>query len=201
MTTPIALPTTGGVKVDKPRMVDWGGALKPALGGPVQTILRLGTRHALDITLPVMRAEPDGRIWASRLRQAKLYGALLPFRQDGFAVGIPGAPVVNGAGQAGTTLVLRGFRGGYAVREGQAFSLITGGRRYLHFAAALAIADSSGALSLPLFPMLRVSPADGDTCEFAVPMLQGSITGNELAWTRLLSPMVDFGTITIEEDE
>lgn len=201
MTGPITFPTTRGVKIDKPRMIDWGGQLKPALGGPIQTIMRLGTRHAIDITLPVMRVEPDGRIWASRLRQAKLYGALLPFRQDGFSVNQPGSPVVNGAGQTGTTLALSGFRGGYAVREGQAFSIITNGRRYLYFAAASAIAAAGGTLSLTIFPMLRVSPANGDTCEFGKPMIQGSLSGNEVAWTRMTAPVVDFGTISIEEDE
>lgn len=203
MTGPILLPAKGGTRTDKPRMIDWGGVLKPALGGPTQTIMRLGTRHAIDITLPTMRAEPNGRIWSSRLRQAKLYGALLIFRQDGLTIGVPGAPVVAGAGQTGTTLALRGFRGGYAVREGQAFSLVGSatGRRYLHFASASAVAASDGTLSLAIFPMLRISPADGDTAEFAVPHLQGSISGNELAWTRPQGGVFDFGTITIEEDE
>lgn len=200
MTGPILLPAKGGVRADKPRMMDWGGVLKPALGGPTQTILRMGTRHAIDITLPTMRAEPDGRVWSSRLRQAKLYGALIVWRQDGLVIGIPGSPVVNGAGQTGTTLALRGFRGGYAVREGQAFSVINAGRRYLHFAAASAIAAGDGTLSLSIFPMLRISPADGDAAEFAVPHLQGSLSGNELAWSRPQGSVFDFGTITIEED-
>ncbi|WP_456256918.1 hypothetical protein, partial [Campylobacter jejuni] len=72
--------------------MDWGGVLKPALGGETQTILRMGTRHAIEITMPTMRAEPDGRVWSSRLRQAKLYGALIVWRQDGLVIVIPGSP-------------------------------------------------------------------------------------------------------------
>jgi hypothetical protein len=35
----------------------------------------------------------------------------------------------------------------------------------------------------------------------ADPIIQGSISGNELAWSRLTAPWHDFGTITIVEDE
>lgn len=200
MTDPIQLPSRPGVQADKPRMIDFGGALTPALGGPVQTIMRLGTRHALEVTLPKMRTEPTGRIWSSKLRQAKLFGAIMVFPQDGLTVGLAGAPVVDGAGQAGMTLALRGFRPSYAVREGQAFSLINDGERYLHFAAAPAVADSAGEMVLSIFPMLRVIPDDGAVCEFASPKIQGSLSGNEASWQRLAGDYCDFGTITITED-
>jgi hypothetical protein len=200
MTDPILLPSRPGVKTDKVRMVDYGGQLKPTLGGPVQNLSRLGTRHAIDITLPVIPAEPTGRIWASRLRQAKLYGAIMPFTQDGFRVGLPGTPLVNGGGQSGIQLALKNFRPRYAVREGQAFSLVHAGVRYLHFAAMPGIADASGNLALTIFPMLRFLTTDGDAAEFGKPMFQGSISGNEASWDRLTAPFCDFGTISISED-
>ena len=199
MTNPVLLPAYG-VRADKPRLVDYGGALKAVLGGPTLNLLRLGTRHAIDITPRVMRAEPQGRIWSSRLRQAKIYGALFAFGQDGLAIGAPGAPVVNGGGQTGSGLALRGFTPGYVVREGQAFSLVTGGRRYLYFAAADATASGAGALQLAIFPMLRAIPSDADVCEFSAPILQGLISGNEAAWDRPAGNVYNFGTITITED-
>lgn len=197
---PILLPSRPALKTDSPAMLDWGGALTPQNGGAVQTLLRLGTRHALEFTIPPMRTEPLGRIWAAKLRLAKLYGALLPFGQDGFAVGGPGAPVVAGAGQAGSMLSFRGFQPGYAVRFGQAFSLIHAGRRYLHFTADQVI-SIDGTLTLPIFPMLRVVPGDGDPCEFARPTIQGSLSGQQVKWTRQTAPWSDFGTISITEDE
>jgi hypothetical protein len=200
MTDPIALPTRPGVKADKPRMVDYGGPLKPILGGPVQNLFRLGTRHSIDITPANMLAEPHGRIWSSRLRRAKLFGAIMVFVQDGFTVGLPGAPVVDGAGQAGSTLALRGFRPGYVVREGQAFSLVYAGRRYLHFACSIMVADSTGRMALPIFPMLRVFPDDACTCEFEAPKIEGAISGNEVAWDRPVGNYYTFGAITITED-
>jgi len=200
MTDPITLPSRRSVKTDKVRMIDFGGQLKPALGGPVQNLMRLGTRHALDITLPVMPAEPDGRIWSSKLRQAKLYGAIVTFTQDGFTIGTPGTPVVNGGNQSGIALSMRGFSSGYTVREGQAFTMVHAGRGYLHFAAADGKANSSGVLNLQIFPMLRVLTSDGDNCNFTAPYLQGSLSGNEASWDRLTTPHADFGTISVSED-
>ena len=95
---------------------------------------------------------------------------------------------------------LRGFTPGYAVRFGQAFSLVHAGRYYLQFAADQAIAGSDGRLSMPIFPMLRVIPNDGDVFS-AVPMIQGSLSGQQVKWTRQTAPWTDLGTITITEDE
>ncbi len=198
---PIALPHKYRIKVDKPRLRVFGGALGEDSGVPVQHIDRLGTRFAIDVTIPVMRTEPHGRIWSSRLCQAKLRGAILRYNQDGFAVGSPGDPVVDGAGQSGMSLAMRNFTPHYAVREGQAFNLVHAGRNYLHFAAAPAAADASGKLTLTLYPMLRVIPDDGDALNFRKPVIEGSISGNEASWTRLTAPFCDFGTITISEDE
>ncbi|NKI99582.1 hypothetical protein [Novosphingobium sp. SG707] len=201
MTMPVMLPRKRGVKVDKVHFVDFGGQLKPFMGGPVQTILRLGSRFALEVTIPLMRAEPDGRIWSSRLTQAKIFGALMHYRQDGLTIGLPGSPVVDGAGQTGFALALRGLRPSYAIREGQAVPVIVSGRRYLYFASQTVVAGTDGRAAVPIYPMIRRSPADGDICEIAAPIIQGSISGNEVSWTRLSAPFCDFGTITITEDE
>jgi len=197
----ILLTPPRGLRVDKPHLVDFGGPLRPPLGGPVQTLHRLGTRFALDVTLSPLRTEPYGRQFAAALMQAKLVGARILFGQDRLAIGSPGSPVVNGALQSGTTLNLRGFTAAYVVHQGQFFSMVHGGRRYLHFAASDTTADGSGVMALPIFPMLRVLTADADVCEFATPSIEGSLSGNEVAWQRLTSPFSDFGSFTITEDE
>lgn len=200
ITGPILLPRTPALQTDSPAMLDWGGSLTPQNGGAVQILMRLGTRSSLDFVLPRMPTEPLGRIWSAQLRLAKLFGALLPFGQDGFHVGAPGSPVVAGAGQAGMTLAARGFQPGYAVRVGQAFSLVHAGRRYLHFIAEQGL-SLDGTLMLSIFPMLRVIPDYSDVLEFARPMIQGSLSGQSVKWTRQTAPWSDFGTITITEDE
>ena len=88
-----------------------------------------------------------------------------------------------------------------ACREGQFFSILAGGRHYLHMATAITVANASGLASVPIFPMLRVSPADNAACHFAKPMIQGSLAGNEQAWVRLPAGWCDLGSISISEDE
>ncbi len=200
MTGPIALPTVRSVKDDKPHLIDWGGQLRPPLGGPVQTIDRLGTRFALDVTVPLQYAEPDGRIWSARLMQAKLYGALFAFGQDGLDIGAPGSPVVNGDTSGGTTLYLRSATPGYVFREGQFLSLVQG-RRYLHNVTADTVVAGDGTVTLPILPMLRIGFSDGNLAEVAAPKIQGSLSGNDLSWSRPDGGWFDFGTITITEDE
>lgn len=163
-----------------PKLLDWGADQKSPGGGAFQRLNRLGNRFALEISYPRLKPEPDGRILASRLRRAKTEGALFPFPQPGLVIGNPGAPVVNGSGQAGTTINLRGFAIGYTVREGQFFSIIHGGRRYLHCANANATANGSGQVTLSIHPMLRIVTADGAICEFTKPYIEGIVAGSSI---------------------
>jgi hypothetical protein len=201
ITGPIAFPTKPGLKADTISLLDWGGPLKPQNGGAVQTLMRLGSRFQISFTLPPMLTEPYGRIWAARLMKAKLYGAIIPFGQDGFRIGTPGNFVVAGANQTGSTINLRGGTPYYGIREGQAFSLYSNGRHYLHMAASNVIASGTGTVSLDIYPMLRLIPADGDAASFGQPVIQGSLSGNDTKWTRTSAPMSDFGQIIITEDE
>lgn len=196
----IMLPDKPGLSGAKIRLLDWGGRLIPWGGGVTQNLLRLGTRSGVEYKLPRMRSDPEGRLWGMKLREAKLSGVIVPFIQDGFDVGTPGEPVVDGDGQSGSILTVRGGTPNYGYRYGQAFSMIHEGRRYLHFVQATTLADSTGKATLPIFPMLRVIPDDGDVLEVAKPMIEGSLTGNEVAWDIGLEPYADLGTIRIDED-
>lgn len=196
----IMLPSNPGLSGAKIRLLDWGGRLVPWGGGVTQNLLRLGTRSGVEYRLPRMRSDPDGRTWGMKLREGKIEGVIAPFLQDGFGVGAPGRPSVAGGGQSGSFLQIRSCTPNYAFRYGQAFSLIHGGRRYLHFVRALSHVDSAGVATLPIFPMLRVIPDDGDLVEVGKPFIEGSLTGNEVAWDVGLEPYVDLGVIRIDED-
>lgn len=163
-----------------PRLLDYGVDQTAPMGGASQRLNRLGNRFALEITYPRLKPEPDGRILAARLRRAKTEGALFPVPQPGLVIGAPGAPVVDGAGQAGSSILLRGFASGYSVREGQFFSIIHGGRRFLHTAAAQTVASSSGTMTLAITPMLRIRPGNGAICEFGQPYIEGPISGGSV---------------------
>jgi hypothetical protein len=184
----ITLPSSPGIRSAKPRLLDFGGVQTPPGGGASQKLYRLGDRYALAPTMPPIRTEPDGRIWASKLIQAQREGAIFAFPQPDLVIGDPGSPVVDGAGQAGMVLNLRGFTAGYLVRDGQFFSIIHGGRRYLHCARGDLAADGTGKISLPIQPMLRIAPADGAVCEFAAPKIEGLLDGQAVEWEHQLEP-------------
>lgn len=178
----ITLPFTPYARAATPRLLDWGSELTPGLGGASQRMSRLGSRHALDVEMPIMRAEPDGRIWVSRLKRGKTERVLFEFPQLDLVVGSPGSPKVKTASVGGTSLPLKGLTPGYAFREGQFLSIVHGGRRYLHSAEA-GMADAAGDLTLTVTPMLRVALSVDDVVEIAKPMIEGALSGDEVAWS------------------
>lgn len=194
----ILMPTSPGIRTAKPRLRDFGGWIEGPSGGAAQRLNRPGNRFASDIQVATSRSTDEGRIVAARLMRGLTEGILLPFPQDFDPGAVGDAVVVDGAGQLGSMLKLRGFpAGGYTVREGQFFSIIYGGRRYLH-ASAADTPTSGGGCTLPIFPMLRISPNDGAVCEFATPMIEGFITGNQLEYALQTAPYLDV-SFTVQE--
>lgn len=179
---PVTLPATPWPSSASPMMLDFGALLEPGLGGASQYVSRLGNRFELQVQYPPMTAEV-ARVFISRLNQAKASTLLMPFPQPGVVVGAEGAPRVNGAGQAGTFLSIDGLPAGKAVSEGWFFSLIAGGRRYLHQVSADAVATGAGAITLAIEPMLRVSAPDNAVVELATPMIEGFVQGDGVPWT------------------
>lgn len=172
----IALPTDIAPEDQVPYLIDFGGSLEPYLGGISQRIDRLGSRWGLEVSLPPLFVE-EARVWFSRLVQAKREDGLLPWPQSP-DVGDVGTPRVNGAGQNGTSLSIDGLPAGKAVKEGWFFSLIAGGRRYLHLIVADVSANGGGAATLTIEPELRVIPPDNAVIELAAPFIEGEIQGD-----------------------
>jgi hypothetical protein len=165
-----------------PGYVDFGGFLTPALGGRVQRIDRMGNRFKMAFTFPPFKAADLGRIVVSRLIRAKTEGIRLDVPMLGFKPGAVGYPLVDGAGQSGRTLTADGFTPHYAIREGQWFNHIQGDDCLLYNMDAAVMADASGEAELDLSPMLRIEPADNDVLNFAKPMIQGYVLGEEWRW-------------------
>ncbi|WP_267395584.1 hypothetical protein [Sphingomonas sp. GC_Shp_5] len=138
------------------------------------------------IVTPNLKPEPDSRLWTAALMDAWMTGETIAcrFPQPGFKVGAPGAGVVDGAGQSGMTLNLRGLTPGYAFRRRQFFSVVHAGRRYLQYVRAQIVVGADGRAALPIGPMLRIAPADGDVCEF-IPMIEGKLSGDAAGWTMI----------------
>jgi hypothetical protein len=172
--TAILLPASPRPRKVTPGVIDFGVTLSPFLGGTEQRVSRLGSRYSLSVDLVPMYADPDGRIWQAALERARSPGnvAQYPWPQPLLVIGAPGVPSCYGA-SSGTSLALQGFAAGYTMRRGQALSLLSGGRRYLHRAQADTTADGSGRMTLPILPMLRVSVVGGEAVEVANPVIEG----------------------------
>lgn len=178
----IDLPDEPGPASLSVALLDFGAMLTPPLGGPLQRIERLGNRFRASVTMPPLRSQRDGRIWVSRLIRGKSEGVRMALPLQGFDPGTPGAPVVDGAGQAGRTLSIRGAQPHYRFREGQFFSVVTGGRHHLISVDAETAVGADGKATLPVSPMLRVLHLDGDVLHVGKPMLEGFVIGEEMAW-------------------
>lgn len=187
----IALPTAPLPQSVTVSPVLFGGPILAGLGGEDQYINRLGSRWQLDVQTPRLVPEPDGRLWTDVLAQAWVTGERVSFAvpQPGLAIGDPGTPVINGSGQTGSGISLRGFAGSYLIRRGQFFSIMSGGRRYLHRVAHPVDigATAAGDSIFGILPMLRVSPADGDTVEFLNPAVEGIVLGDQRSWTHVIA--------------
>lgn len=181
------------------RLLDWGGFQRPVLGGPTQRINRLGDRYAVDFTLHEMPSDQEGRRLKQQLIRAKRDGARVTFPQDGLEIGSPGVAVVNGSGQSGSTLNVRGMTPNYVIRAGQVFHLDAAGRLYLHSADAQTIVSNTGTASIPISPMLRISPGDAAPVGFGRPIMEGNIT-SDLSWVYTPGRWAGM-TVTIEEAE
>jgi hypothetical protein len=179
-------------------MIDMGGEQTSPFGSSTR-VNRMGNHFAIELELPPIREEPDGRTLSALLRLAKREGALYRFPQPGLAIGVPGSPVVDGTVAGGTSLPLRGLTPHYAIRFGQFLSLVHAGVRYLHSAAAAVIADASGEATVTVDPMLRTNLSDGDTVELAKPMIEGWLGGDSVGWRAMTEPFTSYEAIVITE--
>jgi hypothetical protein len=123
-----------------------------------------------------------GRVFVSRLIRAKSEGIRIEFPLCGVDQGASGSPVIDGALQAGTSIVIRNANPFYAAHEGFWLSIQTAGQHYLYNVTAQSVANVTGNMTLAITPALRVSPADGDTVHLSRPMLEGLVDGDAMNW-------------------
>jgi hypothetical protein len=181
-----------------PALLDFGGTLRPALGGPLQRVNRQGSRYQVAMTFPPFVGDREGRVVLARLLRAKQEGGRveypLPAPQP-----VSGAPVVDGADQAGSSLAVRGIFAQSAILEGWWLSIEdTTGQHYLHNIAGGVIAGADGKALIPITPMLRKPFGDGCTVHLVRPMIEGLIDGDTLGWSVSVENFIGI-SFTIEE--
>lgn len=166
-----------------PRLVRWGSELTPVLGGVTQRLDRLGSRHAIEVQMPPMRIEADGRRWIARLLRASQEGGRIAFPQVEFHPGPCGRPTVGTATAAGRTIPISGATAHYVVKEGQWLSVVHGGRSYLYCCIAQVVLNAAGAGFVPVDVLLRSPLSIGDPVELAAPVIEGWLAGDGYEWT------------------
>ena len=165
---PLVLPLTAPAEQEV-NLISAKNTLVPAFGDGEQELLRKGTRYEIEFDMGEMDYV-DALEWTDLTTEGDT--VVMAVYQPGLVVGSPGAPRVNGAGQAGRSLTIDGLSVGYVVRKGQFLSVITQGRRFLYRARATVTA-SGGSATIPLQTLLRFPPADNDVVELEQPMIEG----------------------------
>lgn len=175
-----------------PFPVDFGHWLEPASGAEEQRVDRMGGRFGGDFVLPPLAPAAAAKV-ISRLTEVYFGGTLrLDWPLLGVSQGSPGSPVVDGAGQSGTALALRGLTPNYTIKEGFWLTLVDeNGRGYLHNNRGVVRADSSGNATLTIAPMLRWPFMDGATVLLARPTIEGKVQGQP--WKLPVSRLVQVG--------
>lgn len=192
----IVLPANPAPNGAIPSLVDRGGVLR---GASALRVNRQGDHFKVEISHPPLRSSDEGRIFVARLIRAKSEGLRIPYPLLGVDQSGLGNPVIDGAGQAGRTLAVRGLTVGAVVREGFWFSIPdTTGQHYLYNVGADAVANSTGRATLTITPMLRRPYADGTQVFLGQPMIEGLVEGSEQSWQLSVDHLIGIG-YTIEE--
>ena len=180
--TAISLPALSRLATVKPRLIRFGADLTPSLGGPVQRLNRLGSRWAVDVAVPSL-TYAGARLWlGARLEAERTQNTLIMAWPKTPDPGALGTPLVNGATQAGTSLIVDGLTAGVTIPAFTFFSLSVSGRNYLYAVTTATTANGSGQATLPIAPMLRASPADNAALTFSAPQIEGFFDGATIDW-------------------
>ncbi len=158
---------------------------------------RPGARHRAMFGFQPMRPD-EARAFLARFKRGKRQGVrvYIPLLVD---QGSPGSPVVDGAGQAGSSIAVRGLTPAYIAREDFWLTIVEAdGKAYLHSMAETAVAAADGTATFEIEPPLRAPFADGDTIHIGKPYMEGFIDGSELPWRIPPNQFIEL-TLTVEE--
>lgn len=163
-------------------IVDRGGVQR---GASALRVDRLGNHYRAAMTLPPLDDEDGARVVVSRLIRAKRQGLRVPYPLLSVdQSGCGNSVVVDGAGQTGGSIRVRGLPPFAVVREGFWFSIeSSSGQHYLHNSGSEVTAGIDGRATLSVADtLLRRSFADGVRVHLTRPMIEGLIDGSQQDW-------------------
>ena len=175
--------TAAKQRVADVQFIDYSADLTPFLGGPTQTMRRIGKRHAITITMPPMEYEPEGRKWIARILEAKQEDGSVLYPQPHVTKSPLGNPTVTTETVGGRFLPDTGGVANAAIREGHPLNVISAGRTFFYIASEQTILDADGAGTIKLNVPLRKVASVGDAVELTSPVIAGQIEGDGWGWS------------------
>lgn len=138
------------------------------------------------VTLPPLYAD-DAKAWIAWL--VSLRGSVGTFLMGDPVSATPrgsagGTPLVNGAGQTGTTLAIDGATASQTgwLKAGDHIQLGSGTTSRLHMVLQDVDTDGSGNASIDIWPSLRSSPADNAALTLTSPMTKWRLMSGQIGW-------------------
>lgn len=199
ITYPIALPADPAPRDVRLSPLTFSSMTRSPWSGAQQVQLNAGMMWRFGVDFPPMSAV-QAREWVGTLSQ-------LNGRFGTFLFGDPlwktprgtwgGSPVVDGAGQAGQNLAVRGLSAGATGLKGDYFQLGSGSAARLHMVTVDFTADGAGSATLDIWPRLRGAPADGVALVTATP--QGVFRLTSPGFERAFTPFRYGISFDIEE--
>lgn len=127
-----------------------------------------GEAWGIEGTLPLLKRDDAEAFVSFAMKLKGRYGTFLFQLPETIASprgSWGGTPVVDGAGQTGNELDIKGLTPNVnnIIRQGDYINLGTAGNTKLHKILDNANSDSSGETTVTIWPSLRISPGDGDT--------------------------------------
>lgn len=159
----------------RPRL--FSGNQEGVLGGADLQVPRMGDRFVLDVSTSQLRQDAESRQLIAALMEATTADARIALRLPNAPTLIRGNGVVNGAGQTGSLLLVRGMIPDAALQWGAFFSIVHAGIHHVHMIRAQTVVDPSGRAAVPIWPMLRFISIDDEACHFEDPMIEGQLLG------------------------
>lgn len=156
----------------------FSGDQEGTLGGPTLPVPRLGDRWAYDVGTAQLRLDAAGQQMVTAVTRATTEDAVMIVGQPFLAASLTtGDGLVDGAGQGGTTLKLRGLVAGSTLPVSAMLSIVHTGTRYLHQIVSGATVGGDGKASVLVWPMLRFLTIDAETVELVAPKIEGKLSG------------------------
>jgi len=182
----IELPATPAPVGVKFKQIDFGSTITPPTGGPDQRVNRLGNRWSVEVTMPPMPNLEIGQRFVSRLIRGKSEGVRMALPMLGTSSGDVGTPRLALSPGVGRTIDVKNIIADHEIREGQFFSIETGGRHYVYMSnvdvMTSSAPDPASQATIQVSPLLRIAHAINDGVHFERPFIEGLIYGDADEW-------------------